>query len=137
MRWKLLAIVLLGATGCGTGTTMPPVLVGRAPDAPSEALVVRLVQAARARGYEPVVVEPHNGRFAVRARHPRLTGGTYTIAVECFGDGLVSITPLGPRVVRHQRHYALPRALREEVLELAEALGHAARGARGQPFSGT
>lgn len=118
----LWAVVL---TACGA-TTMPPILVGRAADAPSPVLLERLVQAARERGYEPLTVDAEHGRFAIAPRGIRVRNG-HTILVECFADGLVLISPVGPDVERRRRHYVLPRALREEILELSEALGQAAR----------
>lgn len=129
MRSKSILLVVLAlsfASGCSGLTTMPPVLVGRAPDAPSEALVRRLVEAARTQGYSAEPVQVENGRFAVRARYAEPAGG-YAFTVECFRDGLVVVTPVGPRVQRRRAFYVLPRGLREELLELARVLEGAAR----------
>jgi hypothetical protein len=40
---------------------------------------------------------------------------SYSIAVECFSDGSVRLTPIGPRVQRHGDRTRLPAALRDEV----------------------
>ncbi len=129
MRRTTLAITLLAATlclSCSNLTTVPPVLVGRAPDAPSDAELQRLIAAVRAVGYEPGPIQPEQGRFAVRARYGD-SAGAYTFAVACFQDGRVLITPVGPHVQRRQRYYVLPRLLREELLELARVLEDAVR----------
>lgn len=126
---RILVALVIGAAlamGCGGVTTLQPVLVGRASDAPSEALVARLVEAARTRGYDAHPIQPRQGRFALRARYTDALG-SYTLAIECFQDGLVSITPIGPRVQRRRAFYVLPAALRAEILELARVLEAAAR----------
>lgn len=123
---SLMVMTAVVALGCSKMTTLPPILVGRAVDAPSDAVVNRLVEAARARGYEADVVQPGRGDFSVRARYADALGG-YRFKVECFQDGHVLITPVGPQVQRRRAFYILPRGLRTELLDLARALEDAAR----------
>src|SRR5690606_30213257 len=113
--WIFLVLVVgVLALGCSKMATLPPILVGRAVDAPSDAVVSRLVEAARSRGYQADVVQADHGRFALRARYTDALGG-YTFTVECFRDGHVLITPLGPQVQRRRAFFILPRDLRNEL----------------------
>ncbi len=121
MRTMTIALLATLALGCSNVMRMPPILVGRAPDAPSMAALQRVIGAVRAQGYEPNPVQPEMGRFAIMARYTDGLG-RYTITVECFGDGHVLLSPRGPRVRRHADYYDLPRPLRDEILDIARGL---------------
>lgn len=110
---------------CTDLTVVRPVVV-HPTQQPSPEVFDRLVSAVRREGYEIRLVQRNRGRFAAFARYAD-EHGRYTMAVECYADGYISITPSGPRVEPQGEQWILPSSLRAEVVELATLLDQVAR----------
>ena len=124
--WACALAMAVGVVGCTGGIVgMQPVTVPASRAGEShEARFDRALSAARARGYEPDPVQPSRYRFGVRARTTDAESA-YAIAVECFSDGSIHLTPIGARVELLEGRYELPEGLRDEIFGLATELGRA------------
>jgi hypothetical protein len=120
---RAIAVLFLVAGACSPISEAPPVVL-RASAPPTPAMVERLVEASRALGYAPILVQPARGRFAIRAQFTDEYGG-YVIAVECFGDGSVRVSASGPRVELYRGVHYMPNELRDEIALLAQSLERA------------
>jgi hypothetical protein len=126
-RTAIVAIALVLFVGCGAGLdTLRPIVLHAPRAAASRAVFDRLVSSAEHMGYQPVVVQPDRGRFGVVARYTERDDG-YRIAVECFSDGSIRLTPIGARVELIEGYYILPGELRREMIAFARDLQPALR----------
>ena len=121
----VLAVALL-SVGCVSLRTIDPIVLGPVPDGPSTAMFERLLSSARARGYTLELAQPSRGRFGMLAHYTERST-RYRIAVECFRDGRITVTPIGPAVERFRGRLIMPARLHDELVELARALEAAAR----------
>lgn len=120
----LLVLGSLPCASCSDLSVVRRVLI--VPTQPASAeLFERALAVAETEGYELRLTQANRWRFAVWARYADVHG-RYTMAVECFPDGRISVTPVGPRVERDGQQWILPTELRRELIDLAAAIERAA-----------
>lgn len=99
-------------------------------DVPTQqARFARLVEAARAHGYDVSPLQPSRSRFGVLTHYTDRYASAlseYRIAVECLPVGGCRITPLGPRVEMVYGTWHLPEGLRGELEEFERIMRIAA-----------
>lgn len=125
---SILLLLALGSMTCASCSDLT--IVRRVPivaaQPVSDEVFARLLTVAETEGYELRLTQPNRRRFAVWAHY--VDGhGRYAMAVECFPDGRISITPVGPRVEREGHEWILPIDLRWELIGLTAAIERAAR----------
>jgi hypothetical protein len=121
MRRALLAILL---SGCGAWVYTPTLVLDGFPQEPSRETFARLVEVARAAGYEPLDVDPVRGEFRVHARY-RVDSSDppATFETQCFRRGWVQVRIAGSRVSPRGDEQRLPSELRDEYQAFVLALG--------------
>lgn len=125
-RALLIALTVLAAAGCQVAQRIPVIVVGPFDEAPSVATFQRILVRVRAAGYEPELADPRLGIFRVRARYvSRL--GEHGFVVQCYADGLVEVSPIGPAVEQVQDGFVLPPSLRNELVLFSQRLADARR----------
>lgn len=115
----LAALVVLG--GCNRLARTAPVVVGPMIGAPSIEAFERLLQTARAQGYEVDGEDRSLGVFRVGARWTS-PQGAHRFHVQCFASGHVQVVAAGPRVQRYGSDYVMPRPLRDELIAFTQGL---------------
>lgn len=88
-----LVLVSLVIAGCGSGTRVPPMIIGPISAPPSYATFERLTAAVRAEGYVIEEASATDGVFAA----PTLTMPRASFRVQCFADGHVHVWITGAR----------------------------------------
>lgn len=112
--------LVLGAAGCHTRLVPVPVMVvGPMRGEASAAMFARIVQAARAEGYQPLRVDVRYGSFGVR---PRAGAQGISFEVQCFGDGRVQVRIAGADRSPSTGIVLVPVALRNEAMRFVEVL---------------
>ena len=98
---------------------LPALVVGPMRDGASLVMFERMVQSARAEGYRPVDVEPRYGSFSVE---PRAGIPGVSFEIQCYGDGRVQVRVAGVDRTRGAGIAAVSPTLRQEAVQLADAL---------------
>ncbi len=91
------------------------------PVSPSGATFAQLQTLTQSRGYTVVEANPASGTLRVAAS-TRTRRGEYTLTIQCYREGWVSVIPSGPGVRREGDQWVVPESLAAEYLDLSVAV---------------
>ncbi len=118
--WCVFCVALtLSLGGCARWTSITAMSVG--PVAAGPSTFAQLQTVTQARGYRVLEANPASGTLRVAAS-TQTRRGEYSLTLQSYQEGWVSVIPAGPGVRREGDHWVVPEALASEYLDLSVAL---------------